>query len=210
MRGIAIVLIGVFTAFSAVGQGISKPVSPKVMEQIYQEVKTPFKYGLVMVPADNDHKMDCPTIFKDGEYWYMTYLVYSGRGYETWLSRSKDLLKWENQGKLLSFADEGNWDDNQKAGYNALQDTEWGGKYQLGKYDGKYWMSYFGGKEKGYETEPLSIGIAYSTQKPSVVQEWTRLSKPVLTSADADVSWWDNRNKLFKSTPTRTHRRARQ
>ncbi|WP_240615295.1 glycoside hydrolase family protein [Pedobacter paludis] len=178
----------------------SNAVSKTEMEQIYQEIKTPFKYGLVMVPNDIDHKMDCPTIFRKGKFWYMTYLIYSGRGYETWLAKSKDLLNWENQGKLMSFGDAGNWDDNQKAGYNALQNIEWGGSYKLGKFDGKYWMSYFGGKEKGYETEPLSIGMAYALKDPSTVQEWTRLPKPVLTSADADVRWWENRNKLFKST----------
>lgn len=175
-------------------------VTQTEMEQIYQEIKTPFKYGLVMVPNDDQHKMDCPTIFRKGKFWYMTYLIYSGRGYETWLAKSKDLLNWENQGKLMSFGDAGNWDDNQKAGYNALQNIAWGGSYKLGKFDGKYWMSYFGGKEKGYETEPLSIGMSYSSQDPSTVQEWTRLPKPVLTSADAGVRWWENRNKLFKST----------
>lgn len=178
----------------------SNPVSQVEMEQIYQEVKTPYKYGLVLVPNDEQHKMDCPTIFRNGKYWYMTYLIYSGRGYETCLAKSKDLLNWENQGKLLSFGDAGNWDNNQKAGYNALTDTKWGGNYKLSKYDGKYWMSYFGGKEKGYETEPLSIGMAYTKQNPWNVQEWTRLPKPVLTSADTDVRWWENRNKLFKSS----------
>ncbi|TKC10132.1 glycosylase [Pedobacter polaris] len=176
------------------------PVSQIEMEKIYQEVRTPYKYGLVLVPNDEQHKMDCPTIFRKGKFWYMTYLIYSGRGYETWLAKSKDLLNWENLGKQMSFGDAGSWDDNQKAGYNALINTKWNGNYKLGKFDGKYWMSYFGGKEKGYETEPLSIGMAYVKSNPWVAQEWTRLEKPVLTSADADVRWWENRNKLFKSS----------
>ncbi|WP_240618454.1 glycoside hydrolase family protein [Pedobacter yonginense] len=178
----------------------AKSVPQAEMNAIYEQVKTPFKYGLVMVPEDVEHKMDCPTVFRKGKFWYMTYFVYSGRGYETCLAKSSDLLHWVNQGKLLSFSDAGLWDDNQKAGYNALQNTEWGGNYALAQFDGKYWMSYFGGKEKGYETEPLSIGMAYTKKEPSSVQEWTRLPKPVLTSADADVRWWENRNKLFKST----------
>lgn len=187
-----------FTLFAKAQQ--KQSISTTEMESIYQEVKTPYKYGLVMVPKDNEHKMDCPTIFRKGKYWYMTYLIYSGRGYETWLAKSKDLLNWENLGKQLSFGDKGNWDDNQKAGYNALINTKWGGNYQLIKYDGKYWMSYFGGQEKGYETEPLSIGMAYTIKNPWVAHEWIRLAKPVLTSADADVRWWENRNKLFKSS----------
>ncbi|RYD77071.1 MAG: glycosylase [Sphingobacteriales bacterium] len=199
MNKFKIILFLILGAFSVQAQK-PNPVSADEMAEIYNEVKTPYKYGLVMVPLDKEHKMDCPTIYKKGEFWYMTYLIFSGRGYETWLSKSKDLLHWENQGKLLSFSDAGSWDDNQKAGYNALLDIKWGGNYGVNQFDGKYWMSYFGGKEKGYEVEPLSIGMAYATKHPSIVQEWNRLEKPVLTSADADVRWWENRNKLFKST----------
>ncbi|WP_231490907.1 glycosylase [Pedobacter sp. Leaf170] len=192
----------IFLLFCAVNLQAQKtnPVSAETMEKIYQEVKTPCKYGLVMVPADKDHKMDCPTVFRKGKDWYMTYLIFSGRGYETWMAKSSDLLNWQNLGKIMSFEDSGKWDDNQKAGYNALLDTKWGGSYAAKSFNGKYWMSYFGGKEKGYEVEPLSIGMAYATQHPSVVQEWSRLDKPVLSSLDKDVRWWENRNKLFKST----------
>jgi len=199
MKKIILVFFVFVSALNLSAQTLN-PVSAETMEKIYQEVKTPYKYGLVMVPVDKDHKMDCPTIFKKGKYWYMTYLIFSGRGYETWLAKSRDLLHWENRGKQMSFGDTGHWDDNQKAGYNALLDTKWGGSYGVNKLDGNYWMSYFGGKEKGYEVEPLSIGMAYTKQDPSKVQEWSRLDKPVLASGDADVRWWENRNKLFKST----------
>src|SRR4051794_23938822 len=97
----------------AFAQSTKNDISAAKMREIYNEVKTPYKYGLVMVPEDEQHKMDCPTIFREGKFWYMTYLVYSGRGYETWLAKSKDLLNWENKGRLLSFGDAGKWDDNQ-------------------------------------------------------------------------------------------------
>lgn len=170
------------------------------MSRIYEEVKTPYKYGLVMVPGDTTHKMDCPTIFRKGRNWYMTYLLFGGQGYETWLAKSTDLLNWKSLGKILSFSDSTAWDGNQKAGYNSLLNMKWGGNYKLSKYKGRYWLSYFGGKEKGYEPEPLSIGMAYVSADPSRVQEWHRLKQPVLTAADPDVRWWENRNKLFKST----------
>lgn len=175
-----------------------KQVPQPVMQNIYNEVKTPYKYGLVVLPPDTGRKVDCPTIYKFGATWYMTYLVFDGRGYETWLAKSKDLLHWQTLGTQMSFTKEG-WDANQKAGYNALVDTKWGGNYELKKYDGKYWMSYFGGSSAGYEPEPLSIGMAYVTKKPVKPMEWTRLPQPVLGATDADVRWWDNRNKLFKS-----------
>ncbi|MCW3090623.1 MAG: glycosylase [Ferruginibacter sp.] len=170
------------------------------MQAIYEEVKTPYKYGLVKVPLDDSQKMDCPSIFRKGNLWYMTYLTFGGRGYETWLAKSKDLLHWDNMGRLLSFSpDTTIWDSNQKAGYNALTSTKWEGNYELQKFDGKYWMSYFGGNQKGYEAGLLSIGMAYTKSDPAMVHEWQRLHKPILSSNDKDVRWWENK-KQFKST----------
>src|SRR5690606_20578595 len=117
-------------------QADKKVVSDERMQAVYNEIQTPHKYGLVMVPPDDSEKMDCPSVFRKGNKWYMTYLIYGGRGYETWLATSKDLLNWTNLGKQLSFSDDDNWDDNRKAGYNSLQNTKWGGNYKLNKYDG--------------------------------------------------------------------------
>jgi predicted GH43/DUF377 family glycosyl hydrolase len=174
-------------------------VSDAQMKQIYEEVKTPFKYGLVITPAGNSQKLDCPTVFRKGKKWYMTYIMYGGRGYETWLANSNDLLHWETQGRIMSFSDTTQWDGNQKAGYNALQDFQWGGNYELKKYQNKYWMSYIGGAARGYEAGDLSIGVAYTDQNPTKVHEWQRKATPVLTAKDADTRWWENR-KLFKSS----------
>jgi len=173
-------------------------VSQSRMNEVYEEVKTPYKYGLVMLPPGVGKKIDCPTIYRVGKNWYMTYIVFDGNGYETMLATSKDLLHWKNLGTQMSFTNDG-WDARQKAGYNALVNTQWGGDYGLQKYDGKYWMSYIGGSSAGYEPEPLSIGMAYSSKKPISAFEWQRLKSPVLSSSDPDVRWWENRNKLFKS-----------
>ena len=178
-------------------------VSQKKMAEVYEEVKTPYKYGLVMAPPDKSKKMDCPTVFHKGEDWFMTYIIYDGRGYETWLAKSRDLLHWNSLGRILSFtdttsADSARWDANQKAGYNSLEDMQWGGSYRLQPYKGKYWMSYFGGNTKGYEAGILSEGIAYTDKDPSTVHEWQRLDRPVLTVKDTDVAWWDN-HTMYKS-----------
>jgi predicted GH43/DUF377 family glycosyl hydrolase len=174
-------------------------VSVAVMQQIYEQIKTPFKYGLVVVPEDDSKKIDCPTVFRKGKKWYMSYLVFNGRGYETWLAKSDDLLAWKTLGKLMSFSDTTNWDNNQKAGYIALQDPTWGGSYKAQKYNGKYWMSYFGGKDSGYEAGNLSLGMAYTKKAIENPHEWQRLPQPILTSQDADKRWWENK-KQFKST----------
>jgi predicted GH43/DUF377 family glycosyl hydrolase len=186
------------TAKKATPVSLPTTVSDKVMKGIYNEIKTPYKYGLVIATDDNSKKADCPSVFRKGNNWYMTYLIFNGQGYETWLAQSKDLLHWATQGRILSFSDT-SWDKNQKAGYIALQDPAWGGTYALQQYQGKYWMSYFGGKDKGYEKGLLSIGIASTTQDPSTVHEWDRLDHPVLKATDDNVSWWDN-HTLYKET----------
>lgn len=174
-------------------------VSQTEMEHLYEEVKTPFKYGLVLTPGKKTDLMDCPSIYKVGKKWYMTYIVFDGEGYETWLAESNNLLDWKTLGKQMSKEAAGKWDAKQRAGYNALIDTKWGGSYKLHTFNGNYWMSYFGGSTAGYEPEPLSIGMAFTTQKPTRPMEWQRLEEPVLGNTDADVRWWENRDKLFKS-----------
>lgn len=193
-------LVGCFVLlFCSCGTDSDKTVSTARMEEIYEAVKTPYKYGLVKVPQDGSTKIDCPSIFREGDTWYMTFLAFDGRGYETWLAKSDNLLDWEDMGRLMSFSDSTDWDGNQKAGYVALQDHEWAGSYALNTYDGRYWMSYFGGADSGYERGDLAIGMAYTAGDPTQAHEWERLPEPVLTSLDDDVRWWDNR-KIFKSS----------
>ena len=159
-------------------------VPPAVMQRIYGEVKTPYKYGVILTGAEG-HKVDCPSVFRHRDKWYMMYIIFDGSGYETALAESTDLLDWKPLGKILRFR-EGTWDAKQAAGYVALQDHTWGGSYRLGTWDEKYWLSYVGGALAGYETDPLSIGIAW-TSDPTRPLEWRRLDMPVLSRDQPDV-----------------------
>ena len=181
------------------GQEKPKTVSAEKMQEVYQEIETPYKYGLVMIHEDTSNMIDCPTVFRKDSMWYMTYLVYNGRGYETWLGKSEDLLHWEKLGKVLPFTDEHRWDWNQSAGYMSLIDTKWAGSYGLKQHDNKYWMSYFGSNTDGYEGGELSIGLSFTEKDPTVPHPWQRLDKPVLTANDSNAGYWEN-EKLFKST----------
>lgn len=181
-------------------------VSFDEMKAIYEEVKTPYKYGMVVAPGDNNHKIDCPMLFRHGDKWLMTYVVYNGsdgldgRGYETWLAESDNLLEWKTLGRVLSYHDTG-WDCNQRAGYPSLIDWTWGGSYELNAYKGKYWMSYFGGIGTGYEAvrAPLNTGIAYTTQDPSKAHEWITFRKPTLSYNERSAQWWEQLTH-YKST----------
>ncbi|HPR30991.1 MAG TPA: hypothetical protein PLK12_02805 [Prolixibacteraceae bacterium] len=193
-----LLVVTIFILSVSCSKKLPVDVSQDVMQEIYDEVKTPYKYGLVMVPDSNRYKMDCPTIFRKDNKWIMTYIVFDGRGYETWLAKSDDLLNWDIEGKIMQFTDTADWDANQKAGYPSLISYNWGEDPKINPYKGKYWMSYFGGNNTGYEKGLLSLGIAYTDFDPSVVHDWQRLDQPVLTSKDEDARWYDN-STMYKS-----------
>ena len=181
-------------------------IDDDTMRRIYDEVRTPYKYGMVVAPEDNYHKIDCPTVFRVGGKWLMTYVVYNGkegldgRGYETWLATSDDLLHWHTEGRILSYKDDG-WDMNQRGGFPALIDWTWGGGYEMGAYKGKHWMTYIGGHGTGYEAvrEPLNIGLAWTTEDVTQPHEWQSAAQPLLSIGDKDVQWWEQLVQ-YKST----------
>lgn len=192
----------IFGGISAFAQKISK----NVMQKIYDEVKTPYKYGMVVAPKDNYHQIDCPMVYREGNCWYMTYVVYNGkdgtdgRGYETWLATSDDLLQWKTLGRLLYYADKG-WDMNQRAGYPALIDWTWNGSYEMAKYKGRHWMSYFGGEGTGYEAirKPLNMGMASTKGDITQAHPWETTPSPVLSINDKSAQWWEKLTH-YKST----------
>ena len=189
--------IAILFPLIACHQAPQKTVTALIMQQVYDEVKAPFKYGLVLTPESKDKMVDSPSVFRHAGTWYMTYIVFDGRGYETWIAHSNDLLHWTTLGRIMSFT-ENTWDANQKAGYMALQDYVWGGSYEVKPYRGKYWMSYLGGASEGYEAGTLGIGMSYSDDLVTV-EEWHRLQQPVMMPCDADARWYDNA-KIYKST----------
>lgn len=171
-------------------------VDNRAMERIYETVKTPFKYGIV-VRGKDEEKVDCPNIFRHNRRWWMIYAAFGGRGYETRLATSTDLLNWKTLGPILKPSASG-WDAEQAAGGLALPDYRWTGDWGLQRYEGKYWISYLGGAKPGYETPPLSIGLV-AADDPTAQQEWQRpFTQPVMRSDDSDTRWFEH-DTLFKS-----------
>ena len=182
-------------------------VPQKVMEQVYQEVRTPCKLGIVL-RAEGEGLVDCPSVFRHRGRWYMMYAGIDAdkTGYQTYLAASDDLLTWRKVGTILPFRREG-WDAWQADGGIALQTCTWGGSYELGTHDSKYWLSYIGGALKGYEPDPLAIGLAW-TGDPTAPREWNRLAEnPVLTPHQGEARAFEART-LYKSNiiadPSRT------
>lgn len=203
---LALLLLPLVSLTVTAANGVPPTISDEIMNRIYNEVRTPYKYGMVVAPTDNYHKIDCPTVFRVGDKWLMTYVVYNGkggfdgRGYETWLATSDDLLHWQTQGRILSYKDDG-WDMNQRGGFPALIDWTWDGSYSISKYKKNYWMTYIGGHGTGYEAvrEPLNIGLAWTDGDITQPHEWQSDDKPLISINDKYAQWWEKLTE-YKST----------
>ena len=177
----------------------SRSVDAETLGRIYEEVKTPFKYGVILTGDGPDELVDSPSIFRRDGQWYMMYIASTKNiGYQTFLAKSTDLLHWDKMGAILPFTHSESWDAWQASGGVALCDYRWDGSYELEKFNDKFWLSYIGGAKQGYETDPLSIGMAW-TSSPTTAQPWQRTNKkPVLTSQQADVRKFEL-TTLYKS-----------
>lgn len=172
-------------------------ISPQKMKEIYDIIKTPYKYGAVM--KDEEYLTDSPTVFKYNGKWYMYFIKIhkkvSDSGYETHFASSDNLLNWNYEGKLLERLDNNNWDSKQIAGYAAFVDIDFGGSNEIKSINDKYYMSYLGGNLSGYETDPLSMGLSYSEMP---ISKFTRFEKPIMTPSDKDAREFETLT-LYKS-----------
>ncbi|MGQ9608473.1 MAG: hypothetical protein ACUVWN_04170 [bacterium] len=130
--------------------------------------------------------VDCPLVWKLGDKWQMWYTGFDGRGYQTALATSDDLVNWETQGIVMGFGKEGSFDYGGVTFGGALFES-----YNirdpkiLKKWNDKYWVLYgCYPKQGGYEIRPGTEGAAWSYD--AVV--WHRASEdiPILSINGAD------------------------
>lgn len=170
-----------------------------IMKNVYNELKTPYKYGMVVTGTDDEGTIDvdCQGIFRYNDKWYMTYVSHNSNseygGYRTNLASSENLLDWKYEGVVFQNSK----DYPQCAAFPALQDVNWGGSGELEQYDGKYWWTTMEGAVKGYEGEPMNIGTLSSTD-PSNPQSYVHEDGLLLTTSDEDVRT-DEKQTLYKS-----------
>ncbi len=186
----------VATASCAATVAENTVIPQETMELIAREVATPYKVGMIIAPEKGE-SLDGPMVYRRNGKWYMMYVRYDGKGYETMLADSDDLLKWRKLGCILPRGKADDWDAAQADGVPLLLDPEWEGSNELKPFNGKYWLLYIGGAKQGYEPDPLCTGVA-NTDDPSAVREWTRAkNSPVLSPSDTDARQFE-RKTIYK------------
>lgn len=167
---------------------ILETISDETLESIYNEIKTPYKYGAVV--KFDEYLTDSPTVFRYKSKWYMYYVRISrdinNSGYETHLSSSDDLINWKYEGVILKRSSNEAWDSKQCGGYAAFIDMNFGGTNKINSINGKYYMAYIGGASDGYEPDPLHMGLAYSVN-PVDVNGFKKFYEPIHSPYDIDA-----------------------
>lgn len=175
----------------------------KLRDEKVRKYLTPYKYGEPVLvgsgtPGAFDEKsVDVPFVFRHNEQFYMVYTGYDGKGYQSAIATSDDLLHWTPQGILIPRdpADSDRWD---KIGccvtWLIKESDNFDDVPRLKKIDGKYWLVYHSYPSDGYEAGPAEIGVAWCEDED--LMHWHRFDAPVFSWKDG--AGWE-RGGLYKA-----------
>jgi predicted GH43/DUF377 family glycosyl hydrolase len=151
----------------------------------------PAKYK---IPGHDDfHSYDVPCVFQTEDkpdIWYMSFIGYNGRGYNSFVAESKDLLHWEKPRLAMGFGPKGEFDHGGCViGAFLYKDYDIAAPRVLKKKDGKYWTLYgCYPLQGGYELRPGYEGVAVSDDGLT----WKRASnEPILSIYQSDAKRWE-------------------
>lgn len=155
-----------------------------------QKYLTPYRYtkpvlqGSGIEGAFDQLAVDIPFVFWHRGQFYMLYTGFDGKGYQSALAVSDDLLHWNHKGIILKRKLESDsWDRIGGAATWMIKENDslWEVP-RLRKVDGKYWMVYHSYPDTGYESGPAEIGLAW-TEDEELLQ-WNFPEKPVFSWKD--------------------------
>lgn len=151
---------------------------------------TNYKYGeAVLAPsgksgAYDEKAVDCPFVFYHNNQYYMLHVGFDGKGYQTALAVSHDLIHWEYETMIFKRGEQEGWDKVGIAGMCILKEDDINKVPKLKKVNGKYWMIYHSYPEVGYEKGAAQIGLAYTEDESLHV--WERVEYPILSWQDGN------------------------
>ena len=112
---------------------------------------------------------DVPTVYQllGDPHWYMTFTGYDGKGYQSFVAESADLVHWGNMRLSMGYGPEGEFDHGGVVlGAFLYEDYDIKARRNLLKKDGKY-ISLYGAypRQGGYELRPGFEGLAELTHE---------------------------------------------
>jgi len=163
-----------------------------VTDRELEQYLTPHKLGEPVlagsgVEGDFDAlAVDCPFVFEHAGAFHMMFIGFDGKGYQTGLARSTDLIHWDKLGVILARGEGNDWDRLNAAGTWLLCENNLDKPRTLRKWQARYWMAYHAYPGEGYEVGPGRVGLAWTDDED--LMTWHRLPEPVLVPEDG-ASW---------------------
>ncbi|MFV0504931.1 MAG: hypothetical protein ACK5LT_13345 [Lachnospirales bacterium] len=126
--------------------------------------------------------VDIPFVFYHNGLFYMLHTGFDGRGYQSALATSENLIDWKFKGIILGRNNK-SWNKNGGAATWIIKESDsiWDVP-KLKKINNKYWMVYHAYPDTGYEAGPAEIGLAWCDDEELL--EWNYLEKPVFSWRD--------------------------
>lgn len=142
--------------------------------------------------VDTVRSVDVPTVFQlpGDETWYMSFIIYDGQGYQSFVTESRDLVNWSNIRLAMGFGNEGEFDFGGRViGAYLYEDYDIKARRTLKKKDGTYWTLYgCYAKQGGYEIDPGYEGVARSEDGLT----WFRAQDQyILSIHEPDLGAWE-------------------
>jgi Predicted glycosylase len=171
------------------------------IENCPERYLTPYKYGRPALTgsgiegAFDSRAVDCPFVFYHNGRYHMMFVGFDGKGYQTGLAVSDDLIHWVKKGRILEREKNNGWDRTGAAGTWIIRENDaFTGLPTLKKIEGRYWMAYHAYPREGYEAGAAQLGLAWSDDEELL--EWHRLPEPVFSYRDG-AEW--EKGGLYKA-----------
>lgn len=142
---------------------------------------------------------DVPTVYQlpdVDDKWFMSFIGFNGKGYQSFVAESTDLLNWGNMQLAMGFGGEREFDfGGCVIGAFLYEDYGIKARRTLQKKDGKYWSLYGAYSKQGkYEIDPGYEGLASSDDGLT----WRRAkAQYILSVHDDHVQDWE-RDSIYQ------------
>jgi len=135
---------------------------------------------------------DCPCVYQlpGDAKWTMSFIGFDGKGYNSFVATSDDLVRWEHRGLAMGFGPPGQFDHGGcVVGAYLYESYDVKAPRVLKKRDGKFWSLYgCYPRQGGYELRPGYEGVASSEDG----LRWRRAKDSYILSVhDPDCGRWE-------------------
>lgn len=136
---------------------------------------------------------DCPCVYQlpgEPDKWYMSFIGFDGKGYNSFTAESDDLVRWKNFRHAAGFGPPNEFDHGGRViGAFLYKSYDIRAARVLKQREGKYWTLYgCYPRQGGYELRPGYEGVAISDDGLT----WRRAKNgPILSVHDPDCGDWE-------------------